>query len=78
MQKWGGKRMGVLDGKVALVTGASKDIGAGIAKELAAAGASVVVNYASSKEDADRVVAEIAERGARRLRRRVTSRRAAM
>jgi 3-oxoacyl-[acyl-carrier protein] reductase len=70
--------MGVLDGKVALVTRASKDIGAGIAKGLAAAGASVVVNYASSKEDADRVVAEIAERGARRLRRRVMSRRAAM
>jgi 3-oxoacyl-[acyl-carrier protein] reductase len=55
--------MGVLDGKVALVTGASKDIGAGIAKGLAAAGASVVVNYASSKEGADRVVAEIAECG---------------
>ena len=55
--------MGVLDGKVALVAGASKDIGAGIAKGLAAAGASVVVNYASSKEGADRVVAEIAERG---------------
>ena len=72
------KRMGVLDGKVALVTGASKDIGAGIAKGLAAAGASVVVNYASSKEGADRVVAEIAERGGKRLRRRVTSRRAAM
>jgi 3-oxoacyl-[acyl-carrier protein] reductase len=54
--------MGVLDGKVALVTGASKVIGAGIAKGLATAGASVVVNYASSKEGADRV-AEIAERG---------------
>jgi 3-oxoacyl-[acyl-carrier protein] reductase len=55
--------MGVLDGKVALVTAASEDIGAGIAKGSAAAGASVVVHYASSKEGAHRVVAEIAERG---------------
>ncbi len=46
-------------GKVAIVTGASKGIGAGIAKALAAEGASVVVNYASSKEAADKVVAEI-------------------
>jgi len=66
------------DGKVALVTGPSKGIGAGIAKGLGAAGASVVVNYASSKEGADRVVSEIAGRGARRLRRRVTSRSLAM
>src|SRR5256712_14203589 len=51
-----------LAGKVAIVTGASKGIGAGIAKQLAAEGAAVVVNYASSKESADRVVAEI-ERG---------------
>jgi 3-oxoacyl-[acyl-carrier protein] reductase len=63
LQKRGGKRMGVLDDKVALVTGASKGIDAGIAKGLAAAGASVVVNYASSKEGADRVVSEIAEQG---------------
>ncbi|WP_435011416.1 SDR family NAD(P)-dependent oxidoreductase [Tundrisphaera lichenicola] len=51
-----------LQGKVAIVTGASKGIGAAIAGHLGAAGASVVVNYASSKEGADRVVAEI-ERG---------------
>ena len=46
-----------------LVTGASKGIGAGIAKALAAEGASVVVNYASSKEGADKVVAEIKAKG---------------
>lgn len=52
-----------LAGKVAVVTGASKGIGAGIAKALAAAGAAVVVNYASSKDGADKVVAEIATSG---------------
>jgi 3-oxoacyl-[acyl-carrier protein] reductase len=55
--------MSKLKNKVAVVTGASKGIGAGIAKALAAEGASVVVNYDSSKEGADRVVAEIAEKG---------------
>ena len=54
---------GKLNGKVAVVTGASKGIGAGIAKEFAAEGASVIVNYASAKHDADRVVDEISKRG---------------
>jgi 3-oxoacyl-[acyl-carrier protein] reductase len=55
--------MGKLAGKVAVVTGASKGIGAAIAQAYAAEGASVVVNYASSKAGADRVVAEIAKNG---------------
>src|SRR2546422_9632494 len=54
--------MGKLANQVAVVTGASKGIGAGIAKHLAAEGAAVVVNYASSKEGADRVVDEITKR----------------
>ena len=52
-----------LENKVAVVTGASKGIGASIAKHLAAEGASVVVNYASSKADAERVVSEIVKDG---------------
>ena len=59
--------MSKLKGKVAIVTGASKGIGAGIAKGLGAAGASVVVNYASSKEGADRVVAEIKSKGGKAI-----------
>jgi 3-oxoacyl-[acyl-carrier protein] reductase len=52
-----------LEGKVAVVTGASKGIGAGIAIELGKEGASVIVNYATSKEGADRVVSEIIKNG---------------
>ena len=59
--------MSRLSGKVAVVTGASKGIGAGIAKGLAAEGAAVVVNYASSREGADRVVAEIKAKGGKAM-----------
>ena len=55
--------MGKLANKVAVVTGASKGIGAGIAKQLAAEGASVVVNYSTSKDGADKVVNEIVAAG---------------
>src|SRR5580693_7315139 len=59
--------MSKLTGKVAVVTGASKGIGAGIAKGLAAEGAAVVVNYSSSKEGADRVVADITAKGGKAI-----------
>jgi 3-oxoacyl-[acyl-carrier protein] reductase len=55
--------MGELSGKVAIVTGASKGIGAAIALRFAAAGAAVAVNYASDKAGADRVVGEIVGKG---------------
>jgi 3-oxoacyl-[acyl-carrier protein] reductase len=56
-----------LAGKAALVTGASKGIGASIAKHLAAEGASIIVNYASSKEGADRIVSEIEAAGGKAI-----------
>jgi 3-oxoacyl-[acyl-carrier protein] reductase len=59
----GVSEMSKLKDKVAIVTGASKGIGASIAKHLAAEGAAVAVNYSSSKDGADRVVAEIAKNG---------------
>src|SRR4051812_11707607 len=59
--------MSDLAGKVAVVTGGSKGIGASIAKQLAAAGASVVVNYASAKDGADRVVASIKQKGGKAI-----------
>jgi len=59
--------MSTLQGKVALVTGASKGIGASIALELAAQGAAVAVNYSGSKEGADKVVAEIKKAGGKAI-----------
>jgi 3-oxoacyl-[acyl-carrier protein] reductase len=59
--------MSDLAGKVAVVTGASKGIGAGIARELAAAGAAVVVNYAAARDDAERVVASIKQKGGKAI-----------
>ncbi len=56
-----------LSGKVAVITGASKGIGASIALHLAAEGAAVVINYASSKEAAERVVAEIVGKGGKAI-----------
>ena len=60
-------KSGKPNGKVAIVTGASKGIGAGIAKEFTTQGAYVVVNYASAKQDADRVVDEISKRGGKAI-----------
>src|SRR2546423_1094782 len=59
--------MGKLNNKVAVVTGASKGIGASIAENLAAEGASVVVNYASSKSGADAVVRRITDKGGKAI-----------
>jgi 3-oxoacyl-[acyl-carrier protein] reductase len=63
MQRDQGGIMGELNGKVAIVTGASKGIGAAIARTFAEAGAVVAVNYASNKADAERVVGEITKGG---------------
>lgn len=59
--------MGKLAGKTAVVTGASKGIGAGIAKAFAAEGANVVVNYARAKEDAERIATEIKKAGGKAI-----------
>lgn len=56
-----------LEGKVAIVTGASKGIGAGIAKEFAHEGAAVVVNYASDQKGAENIVKEIADNGGKAI-----------
>jgi 3-oxoacyl-[acyl-carrier protein] reductase len=65
VRKRGARKMKKLHRKIALVTGSSKGIGAAIAKQLAKDGATVIINYAHHREDADRVVSEILETGAR-------------
>ena len=65
--KWYDYGMGKLDGKIALVTGASKGIGAGVALSLAKEGAAVAVNYASHREGADRVVEKIKAAGGKAI-----------
>src|SRR6266478_316184 len=65
--KTGASNMRKLDGKIALVTGASKGIGAGIALSLAKEGAAVAVNYASDREGADRVVQTIKAAGGKAI-----------
>src|SRR5688500_9928675 len=62
-----GHRNARLAGQTAIVTGASSGIGESVARELAAAGAAVVVNYSSSPEEADRIVGEITRNGARAI-----------
>ena len=72
VSNYSGDKHEQVQGKVAVVTGASKGIGAGIARALGAAGASVVVNYASDKAGADKAVADIKAKGGKAIAVRVT------